>query len=112
MRRGEVWWVGLPDPVGSEPGYRRPVLIVQDDVFTESRIRTIVVVAITSNMRLARAPGNVQVSPIESGLPKNSVVNVSQIITADKTFLVERVGALPPKTMRRIDEGVRLVLSI
>lgn len=88
MYRGEVWWANLPDPVGSEPGYRRPVLIVQDDAFTQSRISTVIVVIITSNIKLAEAPGNVLLPYAASGLSKDSVTNVSQIFTVDKTFLV------------------------
>jgi mRNA interferase MazF len=112
MRRGEVWWASLPDPVGSMPGYRRPVLIIQSDAFTTSAIRTIAVLSITSNLRLSNSPGNVLVSPKQSGLPRDSVVNVSQILTIDKTTLTERVGALPAWTMERVDEGVRLVLGL
>ena len=95
MHRGEIWWANLPEPVGSEPGYRRPVLIIQDDTFTQSRISTVIVAIITSNLRLAEAPGNVLLPSAASGLPKDSVANVSQILTLDKTFLVERVGSLP-----------------
>ena len=110
MYRGEIWWAELPDPVGSEPGYRRPILIIQDDTFTQSRLRTVVVAVITSNIELAKAPGNVLLPCNATGLPKDSVVNVSQIITADKAFLSERVGALPSNLQEKVDEGLRLVL--
>jgi mRNA interferase MazF len=110
--RGEIWWASLPDPLGSEPGYRRPVTIVQADVFTQSRIKTVIVVILTSNTRLAEAPGNVLLPHDATGLPKDSVANVSQIFTIDKTFLVERVGTLPEDLQDEVDEGLRTVLSL
>ncbi len=112
MERGEVWWAELPDPAASEPGYRRPVVIVQSNLFNRSRIRTAVAVVLTSNLRLAEAPGNVFVSASDSGLPKDSVANVSQVITVDRTFLSERCGRLPGRLMKSIDDGLRLVLSL
>jgi mRNA interferase MazF len=112
MYRGEIWWANLPDPVGSEPGYRRPVLVIQDDTFTQSRIRTIIVVIITSNVQLAEAPGNVLLPREVSGLPRDSVANVSQIFTVDKTFLVGRVGALPDYLQEEVDEGLRTILYL
>lgn len=112
MRRGEVWWASLPDPQGSEPGYRRPVLIVQADEFNRSRIQTIVAVVITSNLALSAAPGNVRLKSRTSGLPKDSVVNVSQVITVDKRFLTERVKSLDAHTMSLVEEGLRLVLAL
>jgi mRNA interferase MazF len=95
MCRGEIWCANMPKPVGSEPGYNRPVLVIQDDTFTQSNINTVIVVIITSNLKLAAAPGNVLLPRAASGLPKDSVVNVSQIITLDKKFLVERIGTIP-----------------
>ena len=112
MERGEIWWAHLPDPVASEPGFRRPVLIVQSNAFNRSRIRTVIVVVLTSNLRLSEAPGNVFVPASESGLPKDSVANVSQVITVDRTFLTEKCGPLPPHLIRSIDEGLRLALSL
>jgi mRNA interferase MazF len=112
MYRGEVWWANLPNPVGSEPGYRRPVLIVQDDMFTQSRINTIIVVIITSNLQLAEATGNVLLPQGLSGLTRDSVVNVSQIFTVDKTFLVERIGLLPDYLQEEVHEGLRTVLYL
>jgi mRNA interferase MazF len=112
MYRGELWWANLPNPVGSEPGYRRPVLVVQDDTFTQSRTSTVIVVVITSNIRLAEAPGNVLLPQAVSGLSKDSVANVSQILTVDKTFLVERIGTLPDYLQEEIDEGLRTVLYL
>ncbi|WP_276469604.1 type II toxin-antitoxin system PemK/MazF family toxin [Nostoc sphaeroides] len=112
MYRGEIWWANLPEPLGSEPGYRRPILIVQDDVFTQSRISTVIVVIITSNTQLAQAPGNVLLPHEATGLPRDSVANVSQIFTVDKTFLVERVGSLPEHLQEEIDEGLRTILYL
>jgi mRNA interferase MazF len=111
-RRGEVWWADLPVPRGSEPGHRRPVLIVQSNPFNDSRIQTIVVAAITSNIRLAEAPGNVRLRPADSGLPKPSVVNVSQLLTLSREFLAERAGTLPGAAMNRVADGLRLVLAL
>ncbi|MGA1410406.1 MAG: type II toxin-antitoxin system PemK/MazF family toxin [Prochlorotrichaceae cyanobacterium] len=112
MYRGEIWWANLPDPVGSEPGYRRPVLVIQDDAFTQSRISTVIVVILTSNIQLVEAPGNVLLPRGVSGLSRDSVVNVSQIFTIDKTFLVERIGALPDYLQEEVDEGLRTVLYL
>ena len=81
MYRGEIWWANLPDPIGPEPGYRRPVLIIQDDTFTQSRLRTVIVVIITSNIELAIAPGNVLLASNITGLPRDSVANVSHLTT-------------------------------
>ncbi|MGI9046491.1 MAG: type II toxin-antitoxin system PemK/MazF family toxin [Burkholderiales bacterium] len=112
MSRGDVWWAALPDPVASEPAYERPVVIIQSDTFNRSRIQTVIVVALTSNLRLAEAPGNVRLSAKKTRLPKDSVANVSQIVTLDKAFLTDRCGRLDTATMLRIDDGVRLVLSL
>ncbi len=112
MRRGEIWWASLPEPVGSGPGYRRPVLVVQSDEFNQSAIRTTICAVITSNLRLADAPGNVALKRRASGLTKDSVVNVSQLITIDKQLLDARVGRAPPETLREIDAGMRLVLAL
>lgn len=112
MKRGEIWWAQLPDPIGSEPGYRRPVLIVQADEFNRSAIRTVLCAALTSNLDLAAAPGNVSLSPSASGLPKRSVVNVSQLITLDKSLLAERVRMLSSASMAEVDDGLRQVLGL
>ena len=112
MLRGDIWWATLPQPVGSGPGFRRPVVLVQSDAFTRSRIRTVVVVVISSNERLALAPGNVRLPAEVSGLPRDSVANVSQIITIDKAFLAERCGRLPESIIRQIEEGLRVVLAL
>lgn len=112
MRRGDIWWASLPEPEGSGPGYRRPVLVVQDDDFNRSRIGTVVVAVITSNLALAQAPGNILLKARRAGLSKDSVVNVSQLITIDKRFLTDRVTVLDDGTMATVDEGLRLVLSL
>ena len=112
MYRGEIWWANLPEPVGSEPGYNRPVLVIQDDTFTQSNINTVVVVIIISNLNLAAAPGNVLLPRAASGLPKDSVANVSQILTLDKKFLVERIGSLPDDLKLDVDDGIRTILYL
>jgi mRNA interferase MazF len=112
MQRGDVWWANLPEPTGSASGYRRPVLVIQADAFTRSRIATVIIVAITSNLRLVAAPGNVFLPATESGLPKDSVVNVSQIITLDKSMLDEYVDRISATTLTQVEEGVRLVLDV
>ncbi len=112
IERGEVWWAELADPRGSEPGYRRPVLIVQSDAFNRSEIATVVVVAVTTNMRLAEAPGNVRLARRDSGLRRDSVVNVSQVLTLDRRFLVEKVGGLSDRILEKVESGLRLVMSL
>lgn len=112
MNRGEIWWASLPDAVGSMPGYRRPVVIIQSNAFNRSRIQTIIAAVLSSNLRLAEAPGNVILKAKSTGLPKDSVVNVSQIITVDKLFLTEQVGALTSRQMEKVESGMRLALSL
>ena len=112
MKRGEIWWASLPDPAGSEPGYRRPVLIVQSDEFNRSGIRTVICAAVTSNLNLAGAPGNVHLSTRASGLPKPSIVNVSQLISLDKTRLTGRIKGIDPQSMLQVDEGLRLIMTL
>lgn len=112
MKRGELWWASLPEPTGSGPGYRRPVLIVQSRPFNESRIATVIVAVVTSNLALADAPGNVRLAKSDAGLPKASVVNVTQVVTLDRSLLTSKVKALPGKVMSRVDEGLRLVLAL
>jgi mRNA interferase MazF len=112
IQRGEVWWADLPEPRRSEPGYRRPVLVVQADSFNLSRIQTAIVAAIATNMELAAAPGNVLLPARSAGLPRDSVVNVSQLLTLDRSFLTEQAGTLPPRLQRSVDEGLRTVLQL
>lgn len=107
-----MWWADLADPAGSEPGFRRPLLIIQSDSFNRSRIQTVIAVALTSNLRLLDAPGNVLVARRASGLPKDSVANVSQIITIDRSTLTERAGKLAAEIMSAVDAGLRMVLSV
>ena len=112
MKRGEVWWGSLPTPDGSGPGMRRPVVIVQSNPFNDSRIATVVVLIITSTLELAQAPGNVRVSRSDSGLPKPSVINVSQIYTIDKRRLTHRVKTIPAQVMEAVEMGMKLVLGL
>jgi mRNA interferase MazF len=112
VERGEIWWAELGEPEGSEPGFRRPVLIVQSNAFNRSRLRTTLAVVLTSNLRLLDAPGNVLVPAKASGLPRDSVANVSQIITIDRDFLAERAGRLRGAMLHDLDAGLRLVLSL
>ncbi|HEX5010878.1 MAG TPA: type II toxin-antitoxin system PemK/MazF family toxin [Planctomycetota bacterium] len=112
MRRGEVWWAALRAPRGSEPGYNRPVVIVQSDLFNRSDISTVIAAVVTSNLALAAAPGNVSLTKTESGLPKKSVVNVSQLMTLDRAILKERIATLSRESLARVDEGLRVALSL
>ena len=112
MLRGEIWWADLPTPVGSEPGYRRPIVIIQDDTFTQSNLRTVIAIVITSNLELARSPGNVFLPSRQTGLPKDSVANVSQVLTIDKSFLTECIGFIPGDLQGEIDEGLRMILYL
>jgi mRNA interferase MazF len=112
IRRGEIWWAELPEPRGSEPGYRRPVLIVQADEFTASRIQTVLAIVVTSNLGLAEAPGNVLLPKRHTKLPKDSVANVSQFYTLNKSFLRSRVASVGPSFMQRVEEGLRLILVL
>jgi mRNA interferase MazF len=112
VARGEIWWADLPEPSGSMPGYRRPILIIQSDKFNESKIATIVGIAITSNMALAGLPGNVTLLPRQSGLGIKSVANVTQIVTANKVDLLDFAGRLPEDKMEQIEQGLRLVLDL
>jgi mRNA interferase MazF len=112
MNRGQLWWADLADPRGSAPGKRRPVLVVQEDSLTRSRLRTVMVVPITSNLRRAAAPGNVTLARSHSGLKVESVALVCQVLTIDKDFLTAHIGTLPASSMARIDAGLRLTLAL
>ena len=112
IQRGELWWAGLAAPRKSEPGYRRPVLVVQSDDFNRSKIATVIVATISTNLALAEAPGNVRVTRGETKLGKESVVNVSQLVTLDKGFLEERIGRLPAALLARVEQGLRMVLAL
>ncbi|MFT4165952.1 MAG: type II toxin-antitoxin system PemK/MazF family toxin [Microlunatus sp.] len=112
MSRGEVWWVDFGEPLGSEPGFRRPALVVSSDRFNRSRISTVIVSAITSNLHLARAPGNVELERGEGALPRACLVNVSQTLVIDRVRLSELIGSLSPSITRQVDQGLRLVLDL
>ncbi|MBI9102197.1 MAG: type II toxin-antitoxin system PemK/MazF family toxin [Spirochaetales bacterium] len=112
MIRGEIWWADLGIPFGSEPGFKRPVVVIQDDSFNRSKIRTTIIASITTNLNLADAPGNVFIESEETGLPKNGVVNISQVSTIDKRRLTEKVCVLSQSSMSEIDYGLKLVLNI
>ena len=112
VKRGEIWWASLQAPSGSEPGFRRPVLIVQANSFNRSRIRTVVAAVITSNLKLAEAPGNARLPKRESSLSRDSVVNSSQVVTIDKAFLTKRAGRISLAKQKEVDEGLRLVLAL
>ena len=112
IQRGDIWWANLPEPAGSEPGYRRPIVIIQADTFNQSAIRTVIGVGLTTNLHLADAPGNILLLSRQTGLPKDCVANVSQVITADKSTLTERVGTLSASVLARIEEGLRRILDL
>ena len=112
MERGEIWWANLPTPVGSGPSYRRPILIIQADRFNFSSISTVVAAIFTSNLRLADAPGNVFLPAKETGLSQDSVINVSQILTLDRSLITDYVSVLQPDQMRKVETGLRLVLDL
>jgi mRNA interferase MazF len=111
INQGDIFWIDLDEPSGSEPAYRHPHVVVQNNVFNRSRISTVVVCALTSNLKRAAAPGNVLLEPKEANLPKQSVANVSQIFTVDKTQLDEKIGTLSSRRVREILDGIRLLLE-
>lgn len=112
ITRGSVWWADLGDPAGSEPSFVRPVVVVSADTYNRSAIATVTVAAITSNLTLARAPGNVRLAKREAGLPKPSVVNVSQVVTIGKDTLVDRLGELNSARLSDVDDGLRQALAL
>ena len=112
IERGEVWWADLGDPDGSEPGYRRPVVIVQSDAFNRSRLRTVIAVLLMTNVRLVEAPGNVLLPAKATGLSRDSVANVSQVMTVDRDFLLEHAGRVRGQLLKDVDRGLRLVLAL
>jgi mRNA interferase MazF len=111
IAQGEICWADLPEPTGSGPGFRRPVLVVQSDALNQSRIATVICVPLTSNLKWASAPGNVSLSARLTGLPKDSVANVSQIVSLDKTLLTERVGKLSQAKLDMVLAGINLILG-
>lgn len=112
MKRGEIWWASLPAPHGSPPGNRRPVVIVQSNEFNEGRIQTVIVAAITSNLSLGAAPGNIVIPRRRAGVLRKPVVNVSQLLTVSKSLLTERIGRLDESLSHRLDQGLRMVLAL
>ena len=112
IERGQIWWADLGEPRGSSPGFERPVVIVQSDFFNRTRINTFIAAIITTNLKLAKMPGNLSLSPHASGLREESVVNVTQLLTVDKQDLFEYVGTLSERKMEQIEKGLRLVLSL
>jgi mRNA interferase MazF len=112
IERGQIWWADLDAPSGSEPGFRRPVLVVQDDAFNRSRLQTVIAVVLTSNVRLVDAPGNVLIPAKAAGLPKDSVANVSQVITLGRDFLDEPAGKLRGPLLKDVENGLRLVMGL
>ena len=111
ISQGDVWWADLAQPSGSEPGFRRPIVVVQGDAFNRSAIRTVVTVALTSNLRWADAPGNVRLSARATGLPRESVANVSQVVTLDKVHLSDRAGKLSRAKLELVLAGIDVVLG-
>ncbi len=111
VAQGDVFWADLPEPVGSGPGFRRPVLVVQGDAFNRSRIATVMVVPLTSNLRLVEAPGNVSLPARATGLPKDSVANVSQLIAVDRQLLTERVGHVSRGLLQTVFAGIDIILG-
>jgi len=111
IKQGDIFWVDFGSPRGSEPGYGHPHVIIQNDVFNASKINTVVVCALTSNLKWAKSPGNVLLKKGEGNVPKDSVVNISQIATVDKSFLEEKIGALPPSKIKQIIDGVKLLIK-
>ena len=111
IRQGDIFWVDLGVPRGSEPGYRQPHVVIQNNVFNQSKINTVVVCAVTSNLKRGKAPGNVLLQKGEGNIKKDSVVNITQIITVNKSDLVEKIGSISQARVTEIIEGVRLSIE-
>lgn len=111
INQGDIYWVDLGEPSGSEPGYKHPHVVIQNNLFNRSQIQTVIVLALTSNLKRADAPGNILVEKGEANLPKQSVVNVSQVFTVDKSQLDEYIGTLSSKRVREILSGIKLVIE-
>ena len=112
INRGEIWWADLPEPTGSAPGYRRPVVIIQSDGFNKTNLNTSIAALITTNLTLAEIRGNVLLKKQQSGLSKDSVINVTQIFTLDKKILLEYVSTISERKIEQVEKGLRLVLSL
>jgi mRNA interferase MazF len=111
IKQGDIYWVELGEPTGSRPGYRHPHVVVQNNAFNESKINTVVVCALTSNIKLAKVPGNVLLARGEANLPKESMVNISQLVTVNKHDLQEKIGALPRRGVLQIIDGLKVLLE-
>ncbi|HEX9020330.1 MAG TPA: type II toxin-antitoxin system PemK/MazF family toxin [Nitrospirota bacterium] len=111
IRQGDVYWIELDKPGGSEPGYRHPHVVVQNNLFNASKIGTVVVCALTSNLKRGEAPGNVLLKKGEANLKKDSAVNITQLVTVDKTDLIEQIGTLSPARVRQIIDGIKLLIE-
>jgi mRNA interferase MazF len=109
--QGEIYWINLGDPSGSEPACIRPFIVIQNNVFNKSMINTVVVCAITSNIKRAQSPGNILLSSKEANLPKQSVVNISQVYTVDKRDLIEKIGTLSPERIAQVTKALDLILK-
>ena len=112
LRRGDIWLADLGEPRGNAPAYHRPVLVVQDNHFNDSRLATVIVVSLTSNQALAACPGNVVLSAAESGLDRDSVINITQLVTIDKDDLIDQVGAVAQATLEHIAHGLAMILGL
>jgi mRNA interferase MazF len=111
IKQGDIFWIDLDKPLGSEPGYRHPCVVIQNNAFNDSRIKTVIVCLLTSNIRRAESPGNVLLRKGEANLPKSSVINVSQIFTVDKSKLIEKIGTLSSERIYQILEGIKLLIE-
>lgn len=111
IHQGDIYWIDFEEPKGSEPGYRHPHVVIQNNLFNRSNIRTVLVCPLTSNLKRANAPGNVLLDKREGALPKQSVVNVSQVFTVDKSQLGEYIGTLLPRRVRQILDGIKLLVE-
>ncbi|MEM7126729.1 MAG: type II toxin-antitoxin system PemK/MazF family toxin [Chloroflexota bacterium] len=112
LQRGQIWWADLGEPLDSQPGYRRPVLVVQEDHFNQSRLSTVIILSLTSNLRYQELPGNIFLSRHDSGLSKDSVINITQISSIDKAWLDEYVSEISWTVMSQVDDSLRLVLGL
>jgi mRNA interferase MazF len=111
IKQGDIYWIDFGTPKGSEPGYRHAHVVIQNNVFNASRVNTVVVCALTSNPKWAKSPGNVFLKKGEGSIPKDSVVNITQIETIDKSFLTEKIGSLPPSRIKQILQGIKLLIE-
>ena len=112
MERGEIYWVNFGVPIGSEPGYRIPAVVLQSNTFNQTRIKTTICAILTSNLELLEAPGNILIEKTISGLPKDSVLNISQIYAVDKGSVEERIGRIPDRYIARMDSSIRLIMDV